>query len=505
MKQKKLENALSEISDNYIHEAIRFKKKHRVFPWARAVAAVLAVAILAGALWRPDTVKPDGGSAPATYPTLSVPPVSPMTPGPAITSGVHSAYALAAPIYPTLCGYPLNYDSDAYDRWRNDQKAMHDQPEGYADSLQDYFAQSVPLLLTGNGGSNAVCSPLNIYMALAMLAEITDGESRQQILDLLNAESIEALRTQAGQVWKAHYNDDGLTTSVLGASLWLDSDYWVDQQTADLLAEQYYASVFSGDLGSEEMDEALRSWLSQQTGGLLDGYVGSIQMDPRTSLALASTIYYQVQWVSGFSENRNTEGIFHSIGGDTAQTYMNKQLSYGPYYWSDSFGAVSLALEDGSRMWLMLPDEGVAPEQLFGSGEVFSFLAQDPGTYGSGYENQKTLKVNLSLPKFDIAARTDPVEQLRALGVTDIFEMGSADFTIILPQDDGGYVNEITHAARVAVDEDGVTAAAFTLIMRAGAGMPPEEEMDFVLDRPFAFVIESRDGLPLFAGIVNQP
>ena len=29
--------------------------------------------------------------------------------------------------------------------------------------------------------------------------------------------------------------------------------------------------------------------------------------------------------------------------------------------------------------------------------------------------------------------------------------------------------------------------------------------MDFVLDRPFAFVIESQDGLPLFAGIVNEP
>jgi hypothetical protein len=29
--------------------------------------------------------------------------------------------------------------------------------------------------------------------------------------------------------------------------------------------------------------------------------------------------------------------------------------------------------------------------------------------------------------------------------------------------------------------------------------------MDFTLDRPFLFCVESRDGLPLFAGIVNEP
>ena len=34
---------------------------------------------------------------------------------------------------------------------------------------------------------------------------------------------------------------------------------------------------------------------------------------------------------------------------------------------------------------------------------------------------------------------------------------------------------------------------------------PPEEVVDFVLDRPFLFVLASDDGLPLFAGTVAQP
>lgn len=57
----------------------------------------------------------------------------------------------------------------------------------------------------------------------------------------------------------------------------------------------------------------------------------------------------------------------------------------------------------------------------------------------------------------------------------------------------------------MSIDEKGVTAAAFTLILRCGASMPPDERIEFVLDRPFVFVVESQDGLPLFAGTVYNP
>lgn len=66
-------------------------------------------------------------------------------------------------------------------------------------------------------------------------------------------------------------------------------------------------------------------------------------------------------------------------------------------------------------------------------------------------------------------------------------------------------ISKTQHDVRVVIDEEGVTASAYTLMTEAGAGMPPSEEMDFVLDRPFLFVLDSYDGLPLFAGIVNQP
>lgn len=493
MKHEKLSDALEHISDRHIAEAVKPKRR---FPWLAAVAAVLALAILLGAVLRPQ-VPQDVMLQHPTGPLPTAPNIS--APLPMQVELLSNKYAVATAQYPQLCAYPLaGYDQTSYSQWRDDQKAIHDQPEGYADSLQECWEHLLPQLLSGKSGENAAYSPVNIYMALAMLAECTDGQSRQQLLDLMNADTMETLRTQANQVWRAHYNDDGLSKSILGSSLWLEENYGFNQDTVKLLADNYYASVFQGDLGSQDMNKALQSWLNEQTEGLLSDQVQDVKLDPETVLALATTVNYQVQWINDFSAKGNIQGVFHGTNGDISTTFMRQELTYGPYYWSDNFGAVGLGLEDGSTMWLFLPDEGIAPESI--AAEALSFLRlQDQDR-----ANSKSLRIKLSVPKFDVASDSELSDTLKTLGVTDIFTPGTADFSAILPKDDGGCIDQVKHAARVLIDEKGVIAAAFTVISRYGTAMPPEDVMDFTLDRPFLFIVESRDGLPLFTGIVNQ-
>lgn len=56
------------------------------------------------------------------------------------------------------------------------------------------------------------------------------------------------------------------------------------------------------------------------------------------------------------------------------------------------------------------------------------------------------------------------------------------------------FVSTVQHDVRVAIDEEGVTAAAYTVMAMSGAGAPPDDEIDFVLDRPFLFALTSPDG-----------
>ena len=420
-------------------------------------------------------------------------------------------YQLAAAQYPQMAQYPdeskytkLNgdFDSDGfskvYDAWRADRKKQLEQPEGYTDVLDSYLRTVIPQLLTGGAGENKACSPINIYMALAMLAEITDGESREQILSLLGSDDLDSLHTEASAVWNANYCDDGAVTSILASSLWLNDQINFKQETMDALAKYYYASSFRGEMGSTAFDQALQDWINQQTGGLLKEQASGLTMDKETILALATTIYFRAKWSGEFSENSTSPDTFHADSGDVTCDFMH-QSGTNTYYWSDRFSAVSKSLEGSGAMWFLLPDEGVTPEELLADEQTMDFLLSG----GESTEN-KYLIVNLSVPKFDVASDLDLTESLKEMGITDVFDSTISDFSPVT-DDTEAYLSQAKHAARVAIDEEGVTAAAYTVMMMNGTGAPPEEEVDFTLNRPFVFAITGTDGLPLFVGVVHQP
>lgn len=425
-----------------------------------------------------------------------------------------STYAIAQAEYPEMSPYPDEtkyfdqsgaFDSDGcsevYEAWRKDRLKQRQQ-EGYQEGLDVFFRESGRQFLSGGDGENRVYSPLNVYMALGMLAELTDQNSRQQILDAIGADDIEALRAQATAVWNANYCDDGAVSSLLASSLWLSEDVSYRQETMDLLAKNYYASSFRGEMGSEAYNGALLSWINEQTGGLLKEQISGVEMDQSTVLALATTIFFQAKWQYEFSESGTEQGIFYGAYGEQTCDFMH-QSDDQTYYWGEHFAAVSKHLRESGSMWFILPDEGISVEGLLTDEEAMDFMfAADE--VRDEWEKSKFLIVNLSLPKFDVTSRMDLIPGLIAMGIEDVFDGSASDFSPMTDVSEGIFVSKAEHDARVMIDEEGCSAVAYTVMMEAGAAEPPREEVDFVLDRPFLFVITGNDGLPLFAGVVNH-
>lgn len=305
---------------------------------------------------------------------------------------------------------------------------------------------------------------------------------------------------RASGLWNANYAADGVVTSTLANSVWLRQGMDFVPQTMQRLADIYHASSFQGDMAAPEFTKALQQWLNKQTGGLLQEQAAEIELEPETILALASTIYYRAQWVNQFNKDSTEEGIFRAASGDITCDFMH-QKDVQSYFRGGNFSAVCRGLEFIGGMWLLLPDEGVSVNEMLQGGDVWRLIKE-----GYGWENQTTRVVNLSMPKFDIVSDMDLTQGLRAMGVTDVFDPARADFRPAIAQsDEPPYLSAATHAARVMVDEEGCTAAAYTVMVAVGAGMPPNEEVDFVLDRPFFFAITGEDGSVLFMGVVEEP
>lgn len=161
--------------------ALPKKARHKKRIWIISTAALLALAIVLGILFHPG--------------------------------GALGGPVLAAPVYPQTIPYPERDDfadkhggmnqegyeafSEAQDAWEADLEARRALFPSSANQLSPFFQKSTREFLSGSSEENLVYAPLNTYFALGMLAEITDSNSRSQILDLLGADSVESLRSQA--------------------------------------------------------------------------------------------------------------------------------------------------------------------------------------------------------------------------------------------------------------------------------------------------------------------
>ncbi len=444
MKHEKLAEALNEISDRHIAQAAKPKRKG-YYRLAATVAAVLAVVILVTSLSGPLTLK---------------------------------AHAITE----------ADYDAHTSIPWKEGKVLSH--------QLKDFFAQTMGGILKGDLEVNEAYSPLNLYMALALAAELSEGD--EQVMQLLGQENLTDLRQQAHTVWNTVYRDDN-SKRLLANSVWLQKGQTFNREMLDTLASTYYASSYKADFGSEGTNRAIAAWIDSQTGGLLKDATSQIDHTEEILFCLYSTVFYKAKWTEAFQASNNTSQVFHSAQ-DITCTFMNQKTD-GYYYWGADFGAVRLSLKDGSNMWLLLPDEGKTPRDILEGGEYLDMLIPDEET---PWENSKYMKINLSLPKFDIQSTGKLKEDLMAIGITHIFDPGIPTFNGFITYGEPVYATDINQATRVTIDEEGVTAASYIELPGAASGMPPDDEIDFVLDRPFLFVITSSN-MPLFAGVVQDP
>ena len=422
-------------------------------------------------------------------------------------------YTLSAASYPMMAPYANerafvkadgSFDFEAYrtamSAWDESRSALKPETD-YAEGMDAYLRAALPELLAGREGENSVCSPLNVYMALAMLAETTAGESRQELLTLLNAPDLETLRARANALWLANYCDDGRLTSILAASLWLRDDTGCKDATLRTLSKDHYASVFSGPMGDPEYSGALRRWMNEQTKGLLADKIGEIELSADMVAALVTTVYYQAAWEEAFY--LPAEQSFFAPGGETSCLFM-RQIRENTLYEGESFRAAGVELAGSGTMYFLLPEEGLTPEALMTRADALDFLL---GPETRGNTDGRQVLLTLTVPKFDVSAETDLIGKLKALGVTAIFDEDRSDFSPLTTDVEVPItVTKADHAARVSADEKGVTGAAYTVIDATKAAEPEElEEVALTLDRPFLFVVTNEEGLPLFVGICNSP
>lgn len=115
------------------------------------------------------------------------------------------------------------------------------------------------------------------------------------------------------------------------------------------------------------------------------------------------------------------------------------------------------------------------------------------------------------IPKFEFDYELNLIEDLKDMGVTEVFDESKANLKGIT--DDEAYIGKIVHKANIEFTQDGIKASAATLAGGMGAGSMfdyiydvPVEKIELNFNKPYMFIIRDKEtGEVWFAGTVYEP
>ncbi|MDO4940726.1 MAG: serpin family protein [Erysipelotrichaceae bacterium] len=346
---------------------------------------------------------------------------------------------------------------------------------------------------------NFVFSPIAVYYALCLLAQTAAGETKKEILDVLEVSEEELLsRTEA--IRNAFNVEEEETKLSLNSSLWLNNSRSFKEDVVNQICKDNDSTIEIGAMGDEDFNNKLHDWLNKNTGNLLEDNVGNIQMSADTIMELFSAIYLKGKWADNFEKNRTENRTFFINEEEKIECEFMNRLYSDFVLCGEHFKAIRLPILGIGSMLFILPNEGYKPSDINNDEDLICLLeGKEDCVYGHDYH------INLSLPKFDIKADGDLLAQLNKLGIRKAMDIYEADFAPITDEKEV-CLAKANQASRLKIDESGIEAASYVEMAILIKGIPfmASEEIDLIFNRPFMFAVE-HNRMPLFIGTIKNP
>lgn len=129
----------------------------------------------------------------------------------------------------------------------------------------------------------------------------------------------------------------------------------------------------------------------------------------------------------------------------------------------------------------------------------------------NNFEKGKVTQITGKIPLFKYEYELQLVDDLKALGITNIFDKDKSDLSEIAT---GAYIDSAIHKANIEFSNDGIKAAAATVMGGFGSAAGgfdylfdvPVVTIDLTFDKPYMYIIRDKDtGEVWFTGTVYNP
>ncbi len=269
----------------------------------------------------------------------------------------------------------------------------------------------------------------------------------------------------------------------------------------DLHRAEFWEAPFNSETVSD-----INAWVYNHSRNMIDKIISDLSEDAR--MVLVNTVAFEGQWSDPFNSSAVRDGEFTGAEGNRKTVKMLYDCEYYQYFELNGGRAfvkyyrAGDAKSQGSLVAFVgiLPPEGMSADDFLASVDGRSFI--------EAFQNRRSAKVSLTLPKFkgdyDIALE----EILKGMGIVTAFT-DDADFSAMhnpTAETPALRIDKVLHKTHIELDENGTKAAAATaVVMEKASSIQHETIQELKFDRPFAYAIVDADsGMPLFIGEVNS-
>lgn len=379
-----------------------------------------------------------------------------------------------------------------------DPESKEELDNEFLSNFYEFTERTSAHIFCNKSNDNQIYAPLNWYLTLYILGEMSEGDARSEIVEALGVSEIDhtQVTTAISVLENRKFNRGRLNVN---NSLWLSDELNYHKELLDKLISQYETEVYQGNLKDYEFQNMISQWVYENTNHQFMPEYNNLSnlTDPYTFILLNTLDFYN-EWIDPFNEEETSvEEFFLSDNNIITCDFMQKEEETYPFKYGEDYIVMSLNLiEYNETMLFILPDEGLLVEDFL----------EEKGKLASVLEDWANFRFNpgigkLSIPKFSYEVEISLNKSAEAMGLRKIFDGSSKPFLGLT--DDPVYIGDIKQASKIAVDEKGCSASSYTEV-RAFISSGRQEKVDIILNRPFIYVL-IKDKLPFFIGVVRNP
>lgn len=343
--------------------------------------------------------------------------------------------------------------------------------------------------LPENKDQNICVAPMSMQYMLSMLANATELDGRQKILEALGIDNIEELNAQNLALLNKLDQDKAYVEVGISNAMWLEKDFEKYKDSYKSLMEQYYkAGMYLTDFknNSEAVKQQINKWASDNTKKLITNV--PLNINKRTAFVVANANYFDGKWANPFNPSYTKSRPFYNIDNTQKDVMTMSNSMVTKSFEDDSLQMAELPYGQGYySMIVVMPKYTEALDSLAACGNWWAW-----------HQQMTVRETSIRLPRF--AATLNCNKMLGVMNDLIMPEFDQYDFEGIHPFN-SFWLTSMVHSTVINVDENGTKAASVS----AGGGIctSPGLPLSIAFDHPFIYAIrENTTGAILFMGKV---